>query len=76
MEAQRVNRPIGHKQHHLCGVHLYMVEMHGEGWNIDDEDVYMGICVICQEGRRIRLLNDPSLEAKRLLVPLCKPCWD
>jgi hypothetical protein len=50
--------------------------MLGEGWNIEDEDVYMGICVICNEGRRIRLLNDPSPEAKRLLVPLCKTCWD
>jgi len=43
-----------------------------EEWNLNDEDAYMGVCVVCRSSRPIKMYPDDDLHP----APICKQCWD
>jgi hypothetical protein len=50
-----------------------------EEWDLDAEDIYMGVCGTCGDGRPIKIMKGPYMggDHRRVVskpAPICKPC--
>jgi hypothetical protein len=61
--------PIGSRCWRMRNIRLTM-SFQSQSY-FDDEDVYIVACAVRVDERPVRLLNDPSLETKRLMEPFC-----